>query len=79
MKKQVLLLALGLMCCMSRSGAQSRVFKAVSEEMSSDVKAIMQEDVLMGYVVFSKLEKINADSFSYKLSIMDRAPRGKKR
>ena len=57
--------------CMQFTQAQSRVFKQVAEEMSSDMETITQDGAVVGYVVFTKLEKANADSFNYKLSLMD--------
>jgi hypothetical protein len=71
MNKYLRLLAFLFISGISLCQAQSRVFKTVGAEMSYTVKAIMQDEVLMGYVIFSKLEKVNNDSFSYKLTIMD--------
>src|SRR5438067_1598987 len=51
--------------------AQSKVFKEVSDEISSQMKIITQDDALIGYLVFTQLEKANKDSFNYKISIMD--------
>ena len=51
--------------------AQSKVFKEVSEEISSQMRVITQDDALIGYLAFTQLEKANADSFNYKISIMD--------
>jgi len=51
--------------------AQSRIFKEISEEISTQVKPIMQDNVLVGYLAFTRLEKASADSFNYRLSIMD--------
>src|SRR6476646_1788058 len=51
--------------------AQTKVFREVSEEISSQVSAITQDNALVGYLVFTELEKANADSFNYKLSILD--------
>src|SRR5258705_10088959 len=53
------------------SNAQSKVFKEVSEDVSSEMKVIMQDKTLVGYLVFTQLEKINADSFNYRISLMD--------
>jgi len=51
--------------------AQSRIFKEISEEISTQVKPIMQDNVLVGYRAFTRLEEASADSFNYRLSIMD--------
>src|SRR5688500_4567522 len=51
--------------------AQTKVFREVSEEISSEVKTIRQDNNLVGYLVFTQLEKASADSFNYKIAIMD--------
>lgn len=51
--------------------AQTKVFKEVSEEISSQVKAITQDNALVGYLVFTKLEKVDENNFNYKITIMD--------
>lgn len=51
--------------------AQTKVFREVSEEISSQIKMIRQDNALVGYVVFTQLEKASADSFNYKITIMD--------
>ncbi len=56
---------------MSYAQAQTKVFREVSEDMSSEVKAIRQDNTLVGYLVFTQLEKASADSFNYKITIMD--------
>lgn len=53
------------------SKAQSKVLKEVSKDMETKVEPIMQDNTLIGYVVFNKLEKVSTDSFSYKLEILD--------
>jgi len=65
-----LLLAL---CCLATTAtmAQSKVFREVNNEMSSTMKTISQDDALIGYLVFTQLEKANKDSFNYRVSIMD--------
>src|SRR5215211_1229401 len=50
---------------------QTKVFREVSEEISSEVKTIRQDNALVGYVVFTQLEKASADSFNYKITLMD--------
>lgn len=51
--------------------AQTKVFKEVAQDMSSQLELIVQDGNLVGYLSFNQLEKISADSFNYKLSIMD--------
>jgi hypothetical protein len=51
--------------------AQTKVFKEVSDDISSQLEIIRQDGNLVGYLVFTQLEKASADSFNYKLSIMD--------
>src|ERR1700744_4609935 len=51
--------------------AQTKIFKEVSEEMSTQIKAISQDNALVGYLAFTRLEKTDADSFNYRLTIMD--------
>jgi len=51
--------------------AQSKVFKEIDEEISSQMNTIVQDGSLVGYLVFTQLEKASADSFNYKITIMD--------
>ena len=51
--------------------AQTKVFKEVGEDISTEIKAITQDNALVGYLAFTRLEKTDADSFSYRLTIMD--------
>jgi hypothetical protein len=51
--------------------SQSKVFKEVSDDISTQMKIITQDEALIGYLVFSQLEKTNKDSFNYQVSIMD--------
>ncbi|HEV7620826.1 MAG TPA: DUF6770 family protein, partial [Flavisolibacter sp.] len=63
-----------LFCCIITAAiaqAQSKVFKEVSDEISSQMKIITQDDALIGYLVFTQLERANKDSFNYKIAIMD--------
>jgi hypothetical protein len=69
--KKIITLILLTCACISITQAQSRVFKQVADEMSSDMQIITQDGAVVGYVVLTKLEKANADSFNYKLSLMD--------
>lgn len=63
-----------LLMCITANGylqAQSKVFKEVSDEISSHMEPIIQDEALVGYLVFTQLEKASEDSFNYKISIMD--------
>lgn len=51
--------------------AQSKIFKEVGEDISTQVKAITQGNALVGYLAFTRLEKADADSFNYRVTIMD--------
>jgi hypothetical protein len=51
--------------------AQTKLFKAVAEDMSQETKPIVQDGNLVGYLAFTQLEKASADSFNYRLNIMD--------
>src|ERR1700761_2973075 len=51
--------------------AQTKVFKEISDDMSTQFKAITQDNALVGYLAFTRLEKANADSFNYRITIMD--------
>jgi hypothetical protein len=52
-------------------GAQTKVFKEVGEEISTQIKTITQDNALVGYLAFTRLEKADADSFNYRITIMD--------
>src|SRR3954463_11718875 len=69
MRKFVVAVCMLLLVCSTWS--QSKVFKQVGDEISSTMKVITQDDALVGYLVFTKLEKASEDSFNYKISIMD--------
>ena len=51
--------------------AQTKVFREVSDEISSQISTITQDNNLVGYLVFTELEKASADSFNYKITILD--------
>ena len=51
--------------------AQTKVFREVSEDISTQFKAITQDNTLVGYLAFTRLEKADADSFNYRVTIMD--------
>lgn len=50
---------------------QSKIFKEVGEDISTRVKTITQDNALVGYLAFTRLEKTDADSFNYRVTIMD--------
>lgn len=50
---------------------QSKVFNEVQEEMSSSMEVILQDNELVGYLLFTRLEKIAEDSFNYRLLLLD--------
>lgn len=51
--------------------AQTKVFREVSEGISTELKTIMQDGTLVGYLSFTELERADKDSFNYKITIMD--------
>jgi hypothetical protein len=51
--------------------AQTKVFKAVAEDMAMQFETIRQDGNLVGYLAFNQLEKSSADSFHYRIVIMD--------
>lgn len=69
--KVKLIIALCLLLFTSVSFSQSKVFNQVSNEISTQMKVITQDEALIGYLVFTQLEKANEDSFNYKISILD--------
>jgi hypothetical protein len=69
MKKALSAFLLLLTVCVAH--AQKKVFQEISEDIQSQVKAIYQDNSVVGYVVFTQLEKASADSFNYKITIMD--------
>lgn len=69
--KALLLALTALLLAISTTHAQTKVFKEVSDEISSKLEIIRQDGNLVGYLLFTQLEKASADSFNYRLSIMD--------
>lgn len=66
------IIACGLLLSVIGSAhAQTRVFREVGNEISSSMRAITQDGALVGYLVFTELERADKDSFNYKLTIMD--------
>ena len=70
MKKTVLLMLCSIVF-MCSTKAQSKVFKEVGEGISTQFKTIVQDNALVGYLVFTELEKASEDSFNYRINIMD--------
>jgi hypothetical protein len=66
-----ILLAVALVTISMSGYSQSKVFKEVSEDVTSQIKAITQDGNLVGYLVFTELEKASETTFNYKLTIMD--------
>src|SRR5580693_7444784 len=71
MSHHVRLLTLSLLLAATCAKAQTKVFKEVADDISSQTDAITQDGKLVGYLVFTTLEKASADSFNYRISIMD--------
>ena len=69
MKKQALTLLLSVSLFVV--GAQTKVFKEVSEDIATQTRGILQDNSLVGYVTFTRLEKASEDSFNYKITLMD--------
>ena len=69
MKKQVLTLLLSVSIFVVT--AQTKVFKEVSEDIATQTRGIIQDNSLVGYVTFTRLEKASEDSFNYKITLMD--------
>jgi hypothetical protein len=70
MKKSLFVLVLFLLTAFFCQ-AQTKVFKEVGEDMSMQMSAILQDGSLVGYLAFTQLERASADSFNYKITIMD--------
>lgn len=51
--------------------AQTKVFKAVAQDMEQDFEPILQDGKPVGYLMFTQLEKASEDSFNYRVAIMD--------
>jgi hypothetical protein len=70
MKKFLLsLLAFSWAC--GAAFAQSKVFKEVNDEIATQFATLTQEGAVIGYVAFTKLEKVSEDVYNYRISIMD--------
>ena len=51
--------------------AQTRVFKEVEGDIKTELKTIRQDNQLVGYLAFTRLEKASEDSINYRITIMD--------
>ena len=51
--------------------AQSKIIKEVGEDISTQMRPVLQDNALVGYLAFTRLEKATADSFNYRVTIMD--------
>ncbi|HTR30604.1 MAG TPA: DUF6770 family protein [Puia sp.] len=69
MKKMLFFFAVLPVACVLH--AQSKVFKEVGEDISTQIKAISQDNAMVGYLAFTRLERADADSFNYRVTIMD--------
>ncbi|WP_298741801.1 DUF6770 family protein [uncultured Chitinophaga sp.] len=69
--KQLLLISILFLVFTNNPFAQTKVFKEVSNGISTEVKPVIQDDNLIGYIAFTELERVNADSFRYRVTIMD--------
>lgn len=69
MKQLYLTILLGSLCATAFS--QTKIFREVGQDISTSVKPIMESDILVGYLAFTQLEKLDKDSFSYRITIMD--------
>lgn len=69
MNKPAFCILLLLFCCTLH--AQTKIFKEVGEDISTQMRAITQDNALVGYLAFTRLELATADSFNYRITIMD--------
>ena len=51
--------------------AQTKLFREAGEDISTQMRAISQDNALVGYLAFTRLEKASEDSFNYRVTIMD--------
>ncbi len=51
--------------------AQTKVFNTVAQDMEQAFQTIFQDGKPVGYLIFTQLEKISADSFNYRIEILD--------
>ncbi len=65
------LLALVLCIAIFGANAQTKIIKEVSDDIETQTRAIIQDNTLVGYLVFTRLEQASEDSFNYKIALMD--------
>jgi hypothetical protein len=51
--------------------AQTKIFREVGEDISTQIRPITQDNALVGYLAFTRLEQADADSFNYRVTIID--------
>ena len=71
MKKNLFLFLVILTTSVSKLHAQKKVFTDIANQISSTTRSITQGGNVLGYMVFTQLEKVNSDSFSYTISLLD--------
>ena len=62
---------LALTLVFTTAQAQTKVFKEVGADIASEIKAVYQDNTLVGYLTFTRLERTDQDSFNYRITIMD--------
>ncbi|HUB59730.1 MAG TPA: DUF6770 family protein [Puia sp.] len=60
-----------LLLIIDNVNAQTKVFRQVVEDMSTQLETIRQDGNLVGYLAFNQLERSSEDSFHYRINIMD--------
>ena len=60
-----------ILICTHNLQAQTKVFKEVGEDISTQIRPIVQDNALVGYLAFTRLEQADADSFNYRVTIID--------
>lgn len=51
--------------------AQKKVFTEVGNEISTTTRSIVQDGNVIGYLLFTQLERVSSDSFSYVIKVLD--------
>lgn len=51
--------------------AQTKIFKEVGEDISTQIRPITQDNALVGYLAFTRLKQADADSFNYRVTVID--------
>ncbi|HXB35511.1 MAG TPA: DUF6770 family protein [Puia sp.] len=60
-----------LLLITTNTHAQTKVFRQLAEDMSTQLETIRQDGNLVGYLAFNQLEKSSDDSLHYRIDIMD--------